>query len=138
MPNSTSMSPSLCRVLQFRRSMSCSRIEFICPPEHSAQQSTLHDSSPAQKVKLGMEQRDAAFLAGAKGATTIIMKKGKLTMPGEDTDISGTAPEIRSRIAKCLKPEEGDVVIIGSADTHDLAEYGAIAAAWTLIDDDAA
>lgn len=90
----------------------------------------------AHRVKLGMEQRDAAFLVGAKGATTLVMKKGKLTMPGEDVDIKETAPESRSKIVSSLKPKEGDVVIIGSADTHDLAEYGAIAAAWTLLDDD--
>jgi len=91
----------------------------------------------AQKVKLGMEQRDAAFLAGAKGATTLVMKRGKLTMPSEDIDIKTAAPETQSKIKNQLRPEEGDVVVIGSADTHELAEYGAIAAAWTLLDDDA-
>jgi len=33
-----------------------------------------------------------------------------------------------------LKPREGDVVITGSANTFNIAEYGAIAAAWTLLE----
>lgn len=88
------------------------------------------------KIKLGMEQRDAAFLAGAMGATTLLMKRGKLTMPGENMDIKEKAdPDTYKKIIDSLKPREGDVIIIGSAATYDKAEYGAIAAAWTLIDD---
>jgi Mn-dependent DtxR family transcriptional regulator len=90
----------------------------------------------ANGVKQGMEQRDAAFLAGAKGATTLVMRKGRLAMPGDVVDIGKKAPNTYARITGSLKPHEGDVVIIGSADTCDKAEYGAIAAAWTLIDDD--
>jgi hypothetical protein len=88
----------------------------------------------ASKVKLGMEQRDAAFLAGAKGATTLVTKRGKLTMPCEDVDIKETAPETYRKIIGSLKPREGDVVIIGSAGTSSIAEYGAIAATWTLLE----
>jgi predicted transcriptional regulator len=87
------------------------------------------------KIKLGMEQRDAAFLTGAKGATTLIMKEGKLTMPSGDVDIAKEYPDTYGRIMDALKPKEGDAVVIGSADTRQTAEYGAIAAAWTLIDD---
>jgi predicted transcriptional regulator len=122
------------------------RIERIIPSKIKLEQSKLTLSAynvailvqgKASKVKLGMEQRDAAFLAGAKGATTLVMKKGKLTMPCEDVDIKETVPETRKKIISFLKPREDDVIIIGSADTYDLAEYGAIAAAWTLLDDNA-
>lgn len=89
----------------------------------------------ANKVKLGMEQRDAAFLAGAKGATTLVMKKDKLTMPNEDRDTVETAPDIHKKIIGSLKPREGDVIVIGSADACNMAEYGAIAAALTLLND---
>ena len=63
------------------------RIEKIIPSKIELEQSKLTLSAcnvailvqgKANKVKLGMEQRDAAFLAGAKGATTLVMKKGKL------------------------------------------------------------
>lgn len=122
------------------------RIEKIIPLKIELEQSKLTLSAcnvailvqgKANKVKLGMEQRDAAFLAGAKGATTLVMKKGKLTMPWEDVDIKETVPETHKEIINSLKPHEDDVIIIGSADTCDLAEYGAIAAAWTLLDDNA-
>jgi hypothetical protein len=88
------------------------------------------------RMKLGMEQRDAAFLAGAKGATTLVKKKGKLTMPSLDADIKDDVPDVHEKITSLLKPSDGDVVVIGSADTCMKAEYGAIAAAWTLVDDD--
>lgn len=88
------------------------------------------------RIKMGMEQRDAAFLAGAKGATTLVMKRGKLMMPGESKDIEAKAdPDTYRKIIDSLKPRECDVIVIGSAATYAEAEYGAIAAAWTLIDD---
>lgn len=88
------------------------------------------------RIKMGMEQRDAAFLAGAKGATTLVMKRGKLMMPGESKDIETKAdPDTYRKIIDSLKPRECDVIVIGSAATYVEAEYGAIAAAWTLIDD---
>ncbi|MBX5326781.1 MAG: DUF4443 domain-containing protein [Candidatus Bathyarchaeia archaeon] len=88
------------------------------------------------KVKLGMEQRDAAFLAGAKGATTLVMEKGKLTMPKATSDIAKDFPSIHATIMKTLKPSNGDAVVIGSAETWEKAEYGALAAAWTLLDNE--
>lgn len=88
------------------------------------------------KVKLGMEQRDAAFLAGAKGATTLVAEKGKLTMPNVAGSIANDFPSVHENITRSLEPSENDVVVIGSAETLEKAEYGAIAAAWTLFDDD--
>lgn len=88
------------------------------------------------RIKLGMEQRDAAFLAGAKGATTLFVRKGKLRMPSLDADIKDDVSDVYEKIMSFLKPSDGDVVVIGSADTCMKAEYGAIAAAWTLVDDD--
>jgi hypothetical protein len=42
-------------------------------------------------------------------------------------------PKAADQIVSLLKPEENDIVIIGSADTLGKAEYGALAAAWTLL-----
>jgi len=89
----------------------------------------------SNRVKLGVEQRDAAFLVGAKGATTLIMRKGKLTMPNVDADVKKDAPDFYGKMMTVLKPEEGDVIVIGSADTREKAEYGTLAAAWTLLND---
>ena len=87
------------------------------------------------KVKLGMEQRDAALMIGAKGATTLVFKDGKLVIPPDNRSVAEDFPEIHKQLVNSLQPEENDVVVIGSADTLEQAEYGALAAAWILIDD---
>lgn len=87
------------------------------------------------KVTSGMEQRDAAVIAGAKGATTVVMKKGRLLIPSVCKDLSKDFPKAAKQILNLLKPEENDAVIIASADEPSKAEYGALAAAWTLIND---
>lgn len=81
-------------------------------------------------VSTGLDQRDTALLAGAKGATTLVCKHNRLIMPGDGTRIS---KEIQSMIKKKLNPSEGDAVIIGSADNLLLAEIGAYSAALKLI-----
>ena len=85
------------------------------------------------KVKTGIEQRDAAILAGVKGATTLISKNQMLIQPGISENVARDFPEIFNQITKQLELEENDVVVIGSADTWEKAEYGALAAGWTLI-----
>jgi hypothetical protein len=83
-------------------------------------------------VKFGLEQRDAAVMAGAKGATTLVFTKNKLTMPDTEQDVSKTEPSILSSLAK-LNFNEGDVLIIGSADEKISAELGAKTAALELL-----
>ncbi|MDH7563982.1 MAG: DUF4443 domain-containing protein [Candidatus Bathyarchaeota archaeon] len=86
------------------------------------------------RVKLGIEQRDAAMIAGAKSATTILCKKKRLVIPSVSDDLAKDYPKAAEQILKLLKPEDNDVVIVGSADTPAKAEYGTLAAAWTLLD----
>jgi len=87
------------------------------------------------KIKSGIEQRDAAIMIGAKGATTIIFKEGHLVIPSVSNDIAEDFPEAANQIIRFLKPEENDAIIIGSASDSMKAEYGALAAAWTILDD---
>jgi len=87
------------------------------------------------KVKSGMEQRDAAIMAGAKSATTIVLKKGNLIIPSVSRNVAKDFPKASNQIVQLLKPEENDVIIIGSADNLGKAEYGMLAAAWTLLND---
>ncbi|MEM3698205.1 MAG: DUF4443 domain-containing protein [Candidatus Bathyarchaeia archaeon] len=87
------------------------------------------------KVKSGIEQRDAAVRVGAKGATTIIFKDGRLIIPSVCDDLSKDYPKIAEELIALLHPEENDVIIVAGANTLELAEYGAAAAAWTLFDD---
>jgi predicted transcriptional regulator len=85
------------------------------------------------KVKSGIEQRDAAVMAGAKAATTMLFKKGRLIFPSTDSNVAKDFPKASNMILDLLKLEENDVVIIASSD-NPKAEYGALAAAWTLLE----
>lgn len=87
------------------------------------------------KVKSGMEQRDAAVIAGAKGATTVLFREDHLTIPSVSDNLAKDFPDEANNLIKLLKPEENDVIVIGSADSLEKAKYGALAAAWALIND---
>lgn len=87
----------------------------------------------ASKVRSGMEQRDAALIAGAKGATTLLYSSGRLTVPPEQRDAAEETPGICRALIDLLKPVDNDAVVIGSADTFEKAEHGALAAALSLI-----
>jgi predicted transcriptional regulator len=88
----------------------------------------------ADGVSSGMEQRDAAVMAGAKGATTVLFKKNRLVFPSSETDVTESSPKASSQIMKLLKPEENDAIIIVSSGDRKKATQGALAAAWTLLD----
>jgi predicted transcriptional regulator len=83
----------------------------------------------ADSVKAGLEQRDAAIKVGAQGATTLVFSSGGLSMPSTNEDVFEKLPKIRDTIISKLKPEEDDIVVIGSAGDKPTAELGAIAAA---------
>jgi len=85
------------------------------------------------KVSAGLEQRDAAVKAGALGAVTIVMREGKLQIPMISDDASKDFPRVYQQVVKALQPQEGDVIVVGSANEKLAAEYGALAAAWTLL-----
>jgi len=83
-------------------------------------------------VRYGLEQRDAAITAGAKGATTLIFTKNRLVMPRTGEDVSEAGSSIVAVLSK-LSLKEGDVVIIGSADERFKAELGVKTAALELL-----
>jgi predicted transcriptional regulator len=83
----------------------------------------------ARAIKGGIEQRDAAIAIGAQGATTLIFKDNKLTMPLVNEDVFRDVPQIGERLMSELNPGEDDVIVIGSARDKLTAEFGAIAAA---------
>jgi predicted transcriptional regulator len=87
----------------------------------------------AGKVKSGMEQRDAALMAGAKGATTLICRDSRLIVPPEQRDVAKDFPKIHKALMELLLPGENDAIVIGSADKLEKAEYGSLAAALSLI-----
>ncbi|MCD6469893.1 hypothetical protein J7L29_03740 [Candidatus Bathyarchaeota archaeon] len=87
----------------------------------------------AEKVGSGMEQRDVAVAAGAKGAVILLFKNNKLVIPGVSANVEEDYPIAFRKIVHLMNPEENDVIIISGADTLRKAEYGAIASAWSLI-----
>jgi len=85
-------------------------------------------------IKSGIEQRDAAVVVGAKSAITMMVKGDRLVIPSVSGNVSEDFPEAANQLLELLKPNENDAIVIASADTLEKAEYGALAAAWTLLD----
>jgi len=88
----------------------------------------------ADSVRYGLEQRDAAITAGALGATTLVFRNNQLTMPGVSANVFENIGSIHNMLIEKLKPEEGDVVIIGSAEDKRIAEFAAKTAALRLLE----
>ena len=85
-------------------------------------------------VGLGIEQRDAAIRMGATGATTLLFKDNKFVMPASSNDSLKKEREVRRILVEKLNPRDGDVIIIGSADSNEkTAELGAKNAALLTI-----
>jgi predicted transcriptional regulator len=86
-------------------------------------------------VKHGVEQRDAAVRAGATGACTLIYRNGTYLMPRRNSDSKLNPHDKLPKILDSLfAPTDNDVLIIASAPEKVVAEYGAIAAALTLME----
>jgi len=85
----------------------------------------------ARKIKSGMEQRDTAFSAGAKGALVIVSKKGRLEFPTPDIKLSDF-PGLTERLKK-LDLQDKDTVVISFGKSYARAEDGAVAIALELL-----
>ena len=88
------------------------------------------------KVKSGIDQRDAAIMGGARRAIVIVSKKGHLVIESVSNSIEKDFPEAANKILKNLKPEDNDVIIIAGADDPIKAKRGAFAASWVLLAND--
>jgi predicted transcriptional regulator len=86
----------------------------------------------ADLVRRGLEQRDAAIRAGAKGAMTLVYHSDRLLMPGI-SDVTAEHPDFASKILEEMKPEEGDAIIVSGAENLHDAENGAVAAALATL-----
>ncbi len=86
-----------------------------------------------QKVKSGIDQRDAAIMGGARRAIVIVSCGGHLTIQSVSNSIEKEFPEAAKKILKNVKPEDNDVIIVAGAETSLKAKRGAFAAAWVLI-----
>jgi DNA-binding MarR family transcriptional regulator len=86
-----------------------------------------------QKVGSGIDQRDAAIIAGARKALVIVYKNGCLSIKSVSECIEKEYPKAANQILKELTPENNDVIIIVSADSALEAKCGAFAASWSMI-----
>ena len=84
----------------------------------------------AGRIGGGVEQRDSALLAGARGATTLVRRGERFTLPGLEVEPS---PMLSEELAEKFRPSDGDVVIIGTADEMLDAEIGSKSAALELL-----
>lgn len=87
------------------------------------------------KIKSGIDQRDAAIIAGAKRAIVLVNSQGCLHVASVDKCIEQEYPEAAAQILKKVAPQNSnDVIIIAGAETAVKAKAGAFAAAWSLLD----
>jgi predicted transcriptional regulator len=86
-----------------------------------------------QKVESGIDQRDAAIIAGARKALVIVFKNGHLCIESVSEAAEKQYPKAASLILRDLMPKENDVVIVAGADSALKAKRGAFAASWSLI-----
>ena len=86
-----------------------------------------------QKVGSGIDQRDAAIIAGARKALIIVFKSGHLRIESVSDCIEKQYPLAANLLLKELMPQDNDVIIIASADSPLKAKRGAFAASWSLI-----
>ena len=86
----------------------------------------------------GVRQRDEAIIQGGygkAGASTLIQKNVRLVMPPDDFHILIAYEAETVLIIESLRPENNDVVVIGSADDPNLAREVSMAAVMTLFDE---
>ncbi|TRO48204.1 DUF4443 domain-containing protein [Candidatus Bathyarchaeota archaeon] len=85
------------------------------------------------RIKSGIDQRDAAIMGGARRAIVIVFKSGHLIIESISNNVEKDFPEAAEVILKDLKPEDNDVILIAGADSQLKAKRGAFAASWVLI-----
>jgi predicted transcriptional regulator len=86
-----------------------------------------------QKVQSGIDQRDAAIIAGARKALVIVFRSGHLCVESVSQNIESEYPKAANQLVTELTPKDNDVIIVAGADSALKAKRGAFAAGWSLI-----
>jgi predicted transcriptional regulator len=86
-----------------------------------------------QKVGSGIDQRDAAIIAGARKALVIVVRGEHLSIESVSDCIEQQYPKAANLLIEELAPQNNDVIIIAGADSLLRAKRGAFAASWSLI-----
>ena len=72
----------------------------------------------ANSIRSGIEQRDIAIKSGAIGATTLIFKDSKFLVPKTNFNALEEESKIQKVLMTNLRPNDNDVIIIGSDNTN--------------------
>jgi hypothetical protein len=97
-------------------------------------QAAMRVKSAGRRLGNGIEQRDAAILVGASGATTYAVKGGKFTIPGGSSNCERDFPSPAWKVLrKEFQLREGDAVVLCGAEDGQKAKVGAVSAALTLL-----
>jgi predicted transcriptional regulator len=86
-----------------------------------------------EKVGSGINQRDAAIIAGAHKAFVMVYHQGHLRIESVVEDMDKQYPKTAKQMKEQLQPQENDAIVIASAETSLKAKRGAFAASWSLI-----
>jgi hypothetical protein len=86
-----------------------------------------------QKVQSGIDQRDAAIIAGARTALVIVYRNGHLCIESISDDIEKQYPKAAKQLLEQLEPKENDAIVVAGAESALKAKRGAFAASWSLI-----
>jgi len=87
-----------------------------------------------RKLGNGIEQRDAAILVGASGATTYAIRGGKFTIPGSSSNCEKDFPSPAWKVLRREIPlHDGDAVVLCGAESDQKAGVGVLSAALTLL-----
>ena len=93
----------------------------------------------AAKITDGIRQRDEAIIQGGygkAGATTLIQRSGLLVMPPDNFNVLSAYERETILILDSLRPDEDDVIVVGSAEDANLAREVSMAAVMTLFDEE--
>ena len=90
----------------------------------------------ASGIGNGIAQRDYAIMYGASGATTLAFENGRFVFPNEAADCLSEDPRTKDILLEGLRPKDGDLVIIASADDPFVAEISATNSALQTLSSD--
>jgi hypothetical protein len=86
-----------------------------------------------EKVGSGINQRDAAIIAGARKAFVMVYRNGHLRIESVVEDMEKQYPKTTKQMLEQLQPQENDAIVVAGAESAFKAKRGAFAASWSLI-----
>jgi|AGTN01.2.fsa_nt_gi hypothetical protein len=130
-----------CELTQKGREIWC-QFEAIFPKEVDFGKSDLNPKeynyaflvrNCGEKVGSGINQRDAAIIAGAHKAFVMVYHNGHLKIETVIEDMEKQYPKTTKQMLEQLQPQENDAIVVASAESPLRAKRGAFAASWSLI-----